>query len=265
MDYRKQYESLQFKDDFMFGAVMSDLSIAKRVISVILADEIPDIEHCELQKTVKNDVYSHGVRYDVYIRTKDGKKVYNVEMQAQRIKYAPKRSRYYLSSSDMDFLAQGNLYTSLPETYIIFICDFDVFDKGSAIYKFENYCIEERLPLDDKAYKIFLNTTGKTPRKELQNLMTYIRDNMPKDELTNDIQKKIQSVYHDGKLYSEYVKEQQNTMLIQEKAHEEGKTEGIMETITKLIKKGFNKDSIISLLDISEEDARFYFSNPQTT
>ena len=42
-DELKRYEELEFRDDFMFGVVMSDLSIAKRVISVILADEIPDI------------------------------------------------------------------------------------------------------------------------------------------------------------------------------------------------------------------------------
>ncbi len=237
MDYRKQYESLQFKDDFMFGVVMSDMSIAKRVLSVILAEEIPDIENCELQRTVQNDTISHGVRYDVYIRTSDGTKVYDIEMQTVNNDFLPKRSRYYQSASDMDFLSRGQMYKALPATYIIFICEFDLFEKGNAVYRFENYCIEENLRLDDQAYKIFLNTAGQTPRKELQNLMTYLKDNLPNDELTQDIQNKIQDAQHDGKLYSAYVKEQQNAMLLLERARAEGEAKGRAEGEAKGIAK----------------------------
>ncbi len=254
MDFRKQYESLQFKDDFMFGVVMSDLNIAKRVIKVILAEEIPDIEQCELQKSVKNDALSHAVRYDVYIRTPDGKKVYDIEMQTTNSDDLPKRSRYYQSSSDIDFLRQGKMYRDLPQTYIIFICPFDLFGKNQAIYKFENYCVEENIPLCDQAYKIFLNTTGKTSRKELENLMTYTNNNVPNDDLTNDIQKKIQLAQHDDKLYSTYIKEQQNTMLAEEKGRAEGRAEGRIELIKNLINVGRSIKEIAEFFKTDETE-----------
>lgn len=272
MDFRKKYESLKFKDDFMFGVVMSDVNIAKRVISVILAEEIPDIESCELQKVVENGSSIHGVRYDVYIKTENGQKVYNVEMQTAKNDHLPKRSRYYQSTSDADFLKKGDKYRDLPESYVIFICEFDLFEKGKAIYKFENYCLEEGIPLSDKTYKFFLNTTGKTQRKELQILMTYIRDNIPGDSLTDDIQSKVDEVQHDGKLFSSYIKEQQNAMLLEEKGikegieigRAEGEAKGRADSIKQLLKKGLSAAYIIDLFDLSDDEAKKYFGNMQT-
>ena len=264
----------------MFGVVMSDISIARKVLSVILAEEIPHIENCELQKVVDNDIMSHGVRYDVYIKTSDGTKVYDIEMQLVNWGDLPKRCRYYQSSSDMDFLSKGKSYKDLPETYVIFICEFDLFRKGSAIYRFENYCAEEDVYLHDEAYKVFLNTTGKTQRKELQNLMTYIKNNIPNDDLTNDIQDKIMAIQHSGKLYSSYIKEQQNAMILEERARAEGRAEGeakgraegeatgevkgIRKTIKQLLKKGLSAENIISLLELSSDEAQLYFSDIST-
>lgn len=216
MNYKEQFENLTFKDDFMFGVVMSDLSIAKRVLAVILADEIPDIENCELQKNIDNDYESHAVRYDVYIKTKDGNKAYIIEMQNANNLRLPKRCRYYQASSDMDFLSKGKLYTELPQNYVIFVCDFDHFGKDKAIYRFENYCKEDNISLGDDTYKVFLNINGKTERKELQNFMSYIQDNTPNDDLTQDIQSRISNAKHDEKLYSSYVKEQQNGLLLRQ-------------------------------------------------
>ena len=72
---KQQFENLPFKSDIMFGAVLQDLTLAKRVLGVILAEEIPDIDHCEIQKVVQSNVVSHGGRYDVYIKTSDGTKI----------------------------------------------------------------------------------------------------------------------------------------------------------------------------------------------
>ena len=65
-----------------------------------------------------------------------------------------KRARYYRSQMDMDLLLAGESYENLPDTYVIFICDFDLFGAGRYRYTFENCCLEDlnqktggRLPL----------------------------------------------------------------------------------------------------------------------
>ena len=226
---KQQFENLPFKSDIMFGAVLQDLTLAKRVLAVILAEEIPDIEHCEIQKVVQSNVVSHGVRYDVYIKTSDGTKIYDIEMQTTNNDNLPKRSRYYLSASDMECLNRGKTYDDLPRTYIIFICPFDIFGGNKALYKFENYCVEENLPLNDQSYHVFVNTMGTTQRKELYNLMEYINTNIPTDELTSDLNKRLQEVRHDDMLYSTYVHQQQDRLMAEKKARAEGRAEGKAE------------------------------------
>ena len=90
--------------------------------------------------------------------------------------------------------------------------------------------------------------------------MKYFKDNVPNDELTNDIQDRIDNAVHSGKLYSSYIKEQQNAILLKE----EGRKEGKAESIKQLLKKGLTVANIISLFDLSDEEAAFYFGDMQT-
>lgn len=43
---------------------------------------------------------------------------------------------------DMDALAAGISYEDLPDSYVIFICDFDPFGKGLYKYISEPWCME---------------------------------------------------------------------------------------------------------------------------
>ena len=102
--------------------------------------------------------------------------------------------------------------------------------------------------------------------------MTYITDNIPNDSLTNEIDNKITNARHSGKLYSSYIKEQQNAMMLEEKARAEGRAEGeakgevkgIAKTIIQLLKNGLTTEKIVSLLELSNEEAKLYFNDRQT-
>ena len=89
-----------------------------------------------------------GVRLDVY--AKDEKNThYDVEMQLLKRDALPKRSRYYHSQMDMELLASGERYDKMPNTYVIFICDFDPFSDGKYRYRFQNVCRETGRKLGD--------------------------------------------------------------------------------------------------------------------
>ena len=98
--------------------------------------------------------------------------------------------------------------------------------------------------------------------------MTYIRGNQPSDHLTSEIQNKVIDARHSGKLYSSYIKEQQNAMMLEEKARAEGRAEGeakgIAKTIRQLLKNGLTTEKIVSLLELSNEEAKLYFNDRQT-
>jgi len=101
-----------------------------------------------------------------------------VEMQVQPKKALGKRSRYYHSQIDMELLERGEYYESLPNTYVIFVCDFDPFGKRKYKYSFRNLCLEDnRLELKDGCETIFLSTKGKNEDevpKELVKFLKYV-------------------------------------------------------------------------------------------
>ena len=55
----------------------------------------------------------------------------------QLIKNYRKRSRYYQGIIDLNMIEKGESYDILKESYVIFICTFDFFEKGRSVYEFD--------------------------------------------------------------------------------------------------------------------------------
>ncbi|MFR3808785.1 MAG: Rpn family recombination-promoting nuclease/putative transposase [Lachnospiraceae bacterium] len=77
-----------------------------------------------------------GVRFDVYVEDEEDT-VYDIEMQIANTKNLSKRSRYYQGMIDLNTLERGGNYKDLKNTYIIFLCLFDPFEKYITQYTFE--------------------------------------------------------------------------------------------------------------------------------
>lgn len=125
MANRKTLKELTLKDNFMFGAVMCDERNCTRLLELVLEFPIDRVKVSKEKCIVYPPEYK-GIRLDVYAQD-DKNTHYNVEMQAVSRAALGKRTRYYHSQIDMDLLTVGKEYAKLPDTYIIFICDFDPF------------------------------------------------------------------------------------------------------------------------------------------
>uniref|UniRef100_UPI0022E6B2A7 Rpn family recombination-promoting nuclease/putative transposase n=2 Tax=Faecalimonas umbilicata TaxID=1912855 RepID=UPI0022E6B2A7 len=116
-----------------------------------------------------------GVRLDVYAKD-ECQSHYNVEMQVKRKEALGKRSRYYQSQMDMELLLSGEDYSELPDTYVIFICDFDPFEEGKYRYIFKMNCEESgQTNLEDGRTIVFLNTHGKNESEVPKELVTFLK------------------------------------------------------------------------------------------
>lgn len=63
---------------------------------------------------------------------------------------------------DLNLIERGAMYRELKESYVIFICLNDPFDKGLPVYHFSNTCEEyPELELNDDAFKVFVNAKGR--------------------------------------------------------------------------------------------------------
>lgn len=160
----KQYEQLEFTDDFMFSyAICNNEELCRALLENILNIRIERIEFLSSQETIDTYPEAKRVRLDVYLKSSD--KVFNVEMQTVKKMDIPRRSRYYQSQMDTSMLQKGQMYKELANSYVIFICMFDPFDRNEYIYHFKNMCMEvPELALADGAHKVFVNALGRGGR-----------------------------------------------------------------------------------------------------
>ena len=131
---------------------------------------------------------------------------------------------------DMDALLIGESYDRLPDTYVIFICDFDPF--GDQLYRYtaRNMIYETNKLLADGNHTIILSTKGKNlndvPR-QLVNFLEYVgqdTDNVKTDDAyLRLLQERVKSIKQDRDWEGRY-------MLLQEMMSEErmaGRKEGL--------------------------------------
>ena len=237
MRRKKQLKELTIKDNFMFGAVMMDEENCKGLLERVLQIKIDYVEISKEKSIVYHPEYK-GVRLDVYAKDENHTR-YNVEMQVQKKSALGKRSRYYQSQMDMEMLLTGEDYAGLPNTYVIFICDFDPIGEGKYRYTFRTKC-EELLGmnLEDGRTTVFLNTHGKNESevpKELVTLLKYIREDIDgsEREFHDSYVERLQKFIHEIKSNREM---EERFMIFEEMLKEEraagfakGRAEGVAE------------------------------------
>ena len=131
---KKQLKNLTIKDNFMFAAVMLDKENCKGFLERALQIKIDHVEVCTEKNIVYHPEYK-GVRLDVYAKDENNTR-YNVEMQVSSQSALGLRSRYYQSQMDMEMLLSGCEYSELPNSYVIFICDFDPYFRIVMLFLF---------------------------------------------------------------------------------------------------------------------------------
>lgn len=243
----RKLRELTIKDDFMFGAVMSDPENCRELLEMILGISIDRIEVSKEKSMVYHPEYK-GVRLDVYARDEKNT-CYNVEMQASRRPVLGKRSRYYQSQMDMEMLQSGRDYEELPKSFVVFICDFDPFGKELYRYTFKMKCEEDvNVKLEDARQIIFLSTQGKNREevpKELVTFLEYVKADLEEsqkdfhDSYVRRLQDSVQRVKANREMEERF-------MLLEEKLKEEraegekigwklGQTQGARDMLLKML------------------------------
>ena len=234
----QSWEEIRISNDFMFGKVMgSHPGLCQKLLQRILPElDIAHIELVETQKSISNDIDARSVRLDVYLRD-DSRRVYSVEMQMTDTKELPRRSRYYQAMIDISLLDKGVNYRHLNDSYIIFICPFDLYGKGRHQYTFEGDCKEDAdIRIGDGAVRIFLNTKGtqNDVSSSLRAFLDYVDGRLCEDPFVQELEEAVSEARRNREWRHEYmtlmVRDQDNI----EKGREEGLQQGIIALVSTL-------------------------------
>lgn len=257
LELQPKLKDLNLSNSFLFGEVMWDEETSKDVLEIILQKEIQKVVIVNKEQHLDSDIDHKGIRLDIYIED-DENTIYNVEMQVENRYNIAKRSRHYQGVIDTKLLPAGEIdYNKLNNTYIIFICLFDLFNKDKFCYTFEERCTEDlSLKLEDGTKKIFLNTKGKNTDEvpieliEFLKLVenTNINQNDLRCEKIKRLHQRVKTVKNNKEVEARYM-----TMLLHDKeiameAREEGREAGREEERNELVQNMLLENMTVSFI-----------------
>ena len=137
---------------------------------------------------------------------------------------------------DLQLLDKGMRYRYLNDSYIIFICPFDLYGKGRHMYTFDKRCKEDpELTMGDGATHIFLNTKGtmEDVSASLRAFLDYVDGRLSDDSFVQELKEAVDEAKKNREWRHEYMtlmlRDQENI----EKGIELGRAEGRAEGRTE--------------------------------
>ena len=258
---QQRWEDLTLADDFLFGKIMSEPTLCTEMLRRIFPEfDIGKIKIVETQKTLRQALHVRGVRFDVF--TSFARSIFDVEAQNRKLKDLLRRPRAYHIAIGYDALNKKSLkksgsYEDLPDTYIIFICTFDLFNKGRHIYTFRNFCAEDKeIELNDGAYTIFLNTKGKLDdvSPELKNFLNFVGQGkiVKGDSFIEILDEKVKEAKHNTVWRDEYML----LLTREDEKFAEGVQTANERVATDMLKESYPLSAIEKISRLSEDVIR---------
>ena len=150
----------------------------------------------------------------------------------------------------LQMIDKGQSYKKLNPSYVIFICQFDLFHMGRHIYTFENICREDKnISLGDGAVKIFLNADGKMDdvSRELKAFLDYVAGKKSEDVFVNKLEEAVKAAKKNREWRREYM-----TLLMRDQENiEKGIEKGIRGMVSVMRKYHIPDEEIVQ--EIQEE------------
>ena len=115
-------------DDFMNACFDGYTDGAELLLRIILNKPDIRVKSVKTQRRMKN-LLGRDICLDIDADDESGKE-YNVEVQRADKGADRKRARYHSGILDAHLLQPGEDFSELPETFVIFITENDVFGKG---------------------------------------------------------------------------------------------------------------------------------------
>ncbi len=222
------YRKLTLANNFMFYKVMRHHPEAcKKLLEMLLNIKIKKMT-IATEETVKIDFDAKSIRLDVFV--KEGKRMYDIELQVANTHELPERSRFYAAAMDLDTLKPGDKYNKLKDSHVIFICMEDVFNNGLAVNTFENICQENgKTKLNDRAYKHFFIAPlcAKIIKdEELKGFFEFLINNKAKTQYTSNLKEYVEDARHNTQWRLQYMTWERQRTYDYEDGKEAGKLEG---------------------------------------
>ena len=245
--------SLRLMDDDLMTVVFSGDKKATELLIKILLDRNDLTVTKSMTQVQKHNLFGRSVKLDI-VAEDNFKTEYNIEIQRVSKGAGARRFRYHQSMLDSHTLKKNKDFEALPNLYIIFILEHDLFGEGLPIY-FVNKILNIKdkegnyLPFDDGCNIMYINGDYRGDNqlgKLMHDFSTPNADEMYYDELAKRV-----------RFHKQDEKGVQNMCQIIEEYGDERAAEGAHEATLQAAKNfyanGVSVEVIAKSLNMTEE------------
>lgn len=153
--YLEKIKQLRLMDDTFFNSCFDgNIPCMEVVLRAVMGNNRLIVTEVITQQSVPN-LYGRAVRFDALAT--DGENIYDVEIQRSDEGAVPRRARFNSSMIDSREVSKGTLFHDLPETYVIFITEHDVWKRGKPLYTVRRTFEDTEEVFDDGAHILYVN------------------------------------------------------------------------------------------------------------
>lgn len=181
--YKAVLKDLTIFHDIFMRNVFKQKECTEYVLQIIMGKRDLKVIDQVIQMDFKN-LQGRSAIMDCVALDNKGKK-YDIEIQQAGENADPKRARYYSGLMDMNTIDPGEDFTSLPESYVIFITRDDTLGYDKPIYHIDRIIREVEEDFKDESNIIYVNSS----RRDNTELGRLMRDLHCKD--SKDIQSSV--------------------------------------------------------------------------
>lgn len=252
-------------DDVFFEVLADNREFCQEILRVILEDAKLIVIDVVVQSSNRN-MYGRSVRLDALCTLGDGQKV-NIEVQRSDKDSHLKRVRFNASSITVKESQTGEAFGEIPEVYIVYISEFDFFEKGRTIYHVDSVIRETGDTVVDGLHRIFVNTVC-DDGSDIANLMSCFTKKMvnnPKFPVFSarmrELKEEEGGISHMCEIMEKYerIAAEEGRAEGRAEGRVEGRAEGRLTAICDMIEFGLSKEQILTKYSEDEYNKALQF------
>ena len=261
--YKEKIKHFTIMNDIFMRNVLKEISCTEYILQVIMNKKELKVIDQTLQKDYKN-LQGRSAILDCVAKDVENN-FFNVEIQGENDGASPKRARYHCGLLDMNLLNPGDLFDSLPETYVIFITKNDILGYNRPISHIQRRIKETEDIFQDGQHILYVNSK-KQDDTELGRLMhdlhckeagkmysnilaTRVHQLKETEEGVKTMCQELEEIYNEG---------EQSGFL---RGEQSGKLKAKKETTLSLLEMGMSVEQIAQAVNLSIETIQDWIYN----
>ena len=181
-------EDLTLLDDTFMKIALNDIEACQHVIRILMDD--PSIEIVEVRSQYRiSKLVSKDAVLDILAEDTQGR-VYNLEIQRKTTLDHARRTRRYNAMVDAEYLEKGKEYSEMPEVYVIYISETDIWKTRQTESPVEKHFKGQMTEYDDGQHTIYINAAindGSSKAALMQYFKTCDPDDMSQGALSRRV------------------------------------------------------------------------------